>query len=281
VIPEVVSVRDPQPGWRMPARCPVCGGEVVREEPYVAHRCINPFCAAQRLERLRHFSSRGAMDIDGLGYSTLQQLIDRELVKDPSDLYRLTMEQLGGLERFAQKSAENLYNRLQGSRTPALGRLLYGLGIPQVGEATATLLAAEFGTLDRLRTAGETELLAVESVGPSMAKEISHFFGGPGGELVDRLIEVGVRPREVAGPAQGPLSGKTFVFTGTLGGITRTEAEGLVRSLGAKAVGTVSSKTHYVVAGEAAGSKLEKAQRLKVPVLDEEGFRRLIDEAAS
>jgi DNA ligase (NAD+) len=221
------------------------------------------------------------MDIDGLGYSTLQQLIDRELVKDPSDLYRLTMEQLGGLERFAQKSAENLYNRLQGSRTPALGRLLYGLGIPQVGEATATLLAAEFGTLDRLRTAGETELLAVESVGPSMAKEISHFFGGPGGELVDRLIEVGVRPREVAGPAQGPLSGKTFVFTGTLGGITRTEAEGLVRSLGAKAVGTVSSKTHYVVAGEAAGSKLEKAQRLKVPVLDEEGFRRLIDEAGS
>jgi DNA ligase (NAD+) len=265
----------------MPARCPVCGGEVVREEPYVAHRCINPFCAAQRLERLRHFASRGAMDIDGLGYSTLQQLIDRELVKDPSDLYRLTMEQLVGLERFAQKSAENLYNGLQSSRTPALGRFLYGLGIPQVGEATGTLLAAEFGGLDRLRSAGETELLAVESVGPSMAREISHFFQGPGGELVDRLLEAGVRPREVAGPAQGPLSGKTFVFTGTLGGITRTEAEELVRSLGAKAVGTVSSKTYYVVAGEAAGSKLEKAQRLKVPVLDEEGFRRLIDEAAS
>jgi DNA ligase (NAD+) len=281
VIPEVVSVRDPQPGWRMPARCPVCGGEVVREEPYVAHRCINPFCAAQRLERLRHFASRGAMDIDGLGYSTLQQLIDRQLVKDPSDLYRLTMEQLVGLERFAQKSAENLYTRLQSSRTPALGRFLYGLGIPQVGEATATLLAAEFGGLDRLRSAGETELLAVESVGPSMAREISHFFQGPGGELVDRLLEVGVRPREVAGPAQGPWSGKTFVFTGTLGGITRTEAEELIRSLGGKAVGTVSSKTHYVVAGEAAGSKLEKAQRLKVPVLDEEGFRRLIDEAGS
>ncbi|HEY4867986.1 MAG TPA: NAD-dependent DNA ligase LigA [Candidatus Dormibacteraeota bacterium] len=281
VIPEVVSVRDPQPGWRMPARCPVCGGEVVREEPYVAHRCINPFCPAQRLERLRHYASRGAVDIDGLGYSTLQQLIDRELVKDPSDFYRLTVDQLLGLERFAEKSAENLYKRLQDSRTPQLGRFLYGLGIPQVGEATANLLAADFGQLDRLRSAGEAELLAVEGVGPSMAREISHFFQGPGGELIDRLLEVGVRPQESAPTAPGPLSGKTFVFTGTLGGITRPEAEELVRSLGGKAASGVSSKTDYVVAGEAAGSKLDKAHRLKVSVIDEAAFQRLIEESRS
>jgi DNA ligase (NAD+) len=221
------------------------------------------------------------VDIDGLGYSTLQQLIERDLVKDPSDLYRLTMDQLVGLDRFAQKSAENLYNRLQGSRNPQLGRFLYALGIPQVGEATANLLAADFGQLDRLRGAGEAELLGVEGVGPSMAREISHFFQGPGGELIDRLLEVGVHPQEGAAAEPGPLSGKTFVFTGTLGGITRPEAEELVRSLGGKAASGVSSKTDYVVAGEAAGSKLEKARRLKVPVIDEASFQRLIDESRS
>src|SRR2546430_6028990 len=124
VIPEVVSVNDPKPGWRMPERCPVCGGEVVREEPYVAHRCINPFCPAKGLERLRHFASRGAMNVDGLGYSTLQQLIDRKLVEDPSDLYRLTVDQLVDLDRFAQQSADNLHAQIQGSRSPTLGRFL-------------------------------------------------------------------------------------------------------------------------------------------------------------
>jgi DNA ligase (NAD+) len=252
---------------------------VVREEPYVAHRCINPFCAAQRLERLRHFASRGAMDIDGLGYSTLQELVERELVKDPSDLYRLTMEQLLSLERFAQKSAENLFKRIQDSRTPVLGRFLYALGIPQVGEATGTLLAAEFGRLEHLRSAGEQDLDAVEGIGPSMAREIALFFRGPGGELVDRLLEAGVRPQEAGPPADGPLTGKSFVFTGTLERITRTEAEELVSSLGGKAAGSVSSKTDYVVAGAAAGSKLERARRLKVPVIDEEDFFKLLGES--
>jgi DNA ligase (NAD+) len=259
----------------MPERCPVCGGEVVREEPYVAHRCINPFCPAQRLERLRHFAARGAMDIDGLGTSTLQQLIDRELVEDPSDLYRLSAEQLAELDRFAQKSAENLHGQLQASRTPALGRFLYALGIPQVGEATAVLLAADFGSLERLRAATEEDLLRVEGVGPSMAREIKHFFEGPGGELIDRLLQAGVRPQEGVRPTEGPLSGKAFVFTGTLSQLTRDEAEELVRSLGGKPTSSVSSKTDYVVAGEAAGSKLEKAHRLKVPVLTEEEFLQL------
>src|SRR2546425_3361491 len=218
----------------MPERCPVCGGEVVREEPYVAHRCITPFCPAQRLERLRHFAGRGAMNIDGLGYSTLQQLTDRKLVEDPSDLYRLSVDQLVELDRFALKSAENLYAQLQNSLTPTLGRFLYALGIPQVGEATAILLAGEFGTLDRLRSAAEEDLLRVEGVGPSMAREIGHFFDGPGGELSDRLLQAGVRPHEGAGPTEGPLSGKSFVFTGTLSRMSRDEAEQLVRSLGGK-----------------------------------------------
>ena len=276
VIPEVVSVAEPRPGWRMPATCPVCGGEVVREEPYVAHRCINPFCPIQRLERLRHFAARGAMDIDGMGTATLQQLVDREMVREPADLYGLTVEDLKGLERFAEKSAQNLFNQVQASRTPPLGRFLYALGIPQVGEATADLLAAEFGALDRLRAAPEEELLQVEGVGPSMAREIHHFFEGQGGELIDHLLAAGVRPRAAEQRTEGPLTGRTFVFTGTLNRMTRPEAEELVRSLGGKAGSSVSSKTHYLVAGEAAGSKLEKAQRLKVAVLTEDEFFALI-----
>jgi DNA ligase (NAD+) len=276
VIPEVVSVSDPRPGWRMPATCPVCGGEVVREEPYVAHRCINPFCPIQRLERLRHFAARGAMDIDGMGTSTLLQLTDREMVREPADLYGLTVDDLRGLERYAEKSAQNLFNQVQASRTPPLGRFLYALGIPQVGEATADLLAAEFGSLDRLRAASEDDLLRVEGVGPSMAREIHHFFEGQGGELIDHLMAAGVRPQEAEERAEGPLSGKTFVFTGTLNRMTRPEAEELVRSLGGKAGSSVSSKTQYLVAGEAAGSKLDKAQRLKVPVLTEDEFLALI-----
>jgi len=276
VIPEVVSVRDPRPGWRMPARCPVCGGEVVREEPYAAHRCINPFCPAQRLERLRHFASRGALDIDGMGMSTLQQLMDRDLVKEPADFYRLTVENLKGLERFAEKSAQNLFSQLEGSRTPALSRFLFALGIPQVGGATGDLLAGHFGALDRLRSATVEQLLEVEGVGPNMAREIRLFFDGHGGELIDHLLAAGVRPQEAEAPAEGPLTGKTFVFTGTMTRMARPQAEELVRSLGGRAAGTVSSKTDYVVAGEAAGSKLDKAQRLKVPVLTEDGFLELI-----
>ena len=275
VIPEVVSVVDPRPGWRMPETCPVCGGEVVREEPYVAHRCINPFCSAQRLEVLRHFAARGAMDIDGMGTSTLQQLLQREMVREPADLYRLTLEDLKGLERYAEKSAQNLVQQLEASRTPPLGRFLYALGIPQVGEATADLLAGEFGSLERLRGASEEDLLRVEGVGPSMAREIRLFLDGHGGELIDHLLEAGVRPQEAEAPAEGPLTGRTFVFTGTLSRMTRPEAEELVRSLGGKAGSGVSSKTDYLVAGEAAGSKLEKAQRLKVAVLTEDEFLAL------
>jgi DNA ligase (NAD+) len=276
VIPEIVSVKDPKPGWKMPAKCPVCGGDVVREEPYIAHRCINPFCAAQRLERLRHFASRGALNIEGLGYATLGQVIDRGWVEDPSDLYRLSKEQVVQLEGFAEKSGQNLIERIADSRRPQLGRFLYSLGIPQVGEATAELLAAEFGTIEKLRKASEEELQRVEGVGPSMAKEVHLYFEGHGAQLVGKLLAAGVQPQAVEAPGEGPLTGKTFVFTGTLETMSRPDAEALVRRLGGKAASSVSSKTSYVVAGPNAGSKLEKAQKLKLAILDEEQFLALM-----
>jgi DNA ligase (NAD+) len=277
VIPEIVSVKDPKPGWKMPDRCPVCGGEVVREEPYIAHRCVNPLCAAQRMERLRHFASRLAMNIEGLGYSTVEQVLEKKLAEEPADLYRINVEQWQSLEHFGPKSAENMVTRLEATRNPTLARFLYSLGINQVGEATAEILAAELGSLDRVRGASVEDLQSVEGVGPSMATEIAHFFAGHGGELVQHLLDVGVVPQEAAGRGVGPLTGKTFVFTGTMEGMSRPDAEALVRLLGGKAVGSVSAKTDYVVAGPGAGSKLEKAEKLKVPVLSEEEFRTMID----
>jgi DNA ligase (NAD+) len=276
VIPEIVSVKDPKTGWKMPARCPVCGGEVLREEPYIAHRCINPLCPAQRMERLRHFASRLAMNIEGLGYSTVEQVLEKKLAEEPADLYRITAEQWQELEHFGPKSAENMVARLAGARNPSLGRFLYSLGIPQVGEATAEILAAELGALDRVLTSSEEELRAVEGIGPNMATEIRHFFAGHGGELVQHLLDVGVQPGEAAPRGDGPFTGKTFVFTGTLETMTRPDAEALVRTLGGKAAGSVSTKTDYVVAGPGAGSKLERAEKLKVPVLSEQEFVELV-----
>jgi DNA ligase (NAD+) len=281
VIPEIVGVKKPRSDWKMPERCPVCGGEVVREEPYIAHRCINPFCPAQRMERLRHFASRLAMNIEGLGYSTVEQVLERKLAEEPADLYRIGAEQWQGLEHFGPKSAENMVARLTGARNPTLARFLYSLGIPQVGEATAEVLAAELGSLDRVRSASEEELRSVEGIGPSMATEIHHFFAGHGGELVQHLLDVGVQPQEAEARGEGPFSGKTFVFTGTLETMTRPAAEALVRSFGGKAAGSVSAKTDYVVAGPGAGSKLEKAEKLKVPVLSEQEFAELVKQPAS
>ena len=274
VIPEIVSVKKPKPGWKMPAKCPVCGGDVVREEPYIAHRCINPFCGAQRLERLRHFAA--VVDIEGLGYATLTQLIDRGAVEDPSDLYRLSKDQLLQLDGFADRSAQNLLDRIAASKQPSFGHFLFALGIPQVGEATAELLAADFGAIARLRDAGEEDLQRVEGVGPSMAREVHLYFEGPGAKLVEKLLAVGVEPQAAEEIGDGPFTGKTFVFTGTLETMSRPDAEAVVRRLGGKSAGSVSSKTDYVVAGPGAGSKLEKAQKLKLSILDEEQFKALL-----
>ncbi|TME41746.1 MAG: NAD-dependent DNA ligase LigA [Chloroflexi bacterium] len=274
VIPEIVSVKKPKAGWKMPAKCPVCGGEVVREEPYIAHRCINPFCGAQRLERLRHFAA--VMDIEGLGYATLTQVIDRGAVEDPSDLYRMTKDQVIELDGFADKSAQNLVDRIAASARPELWRFLFALGIPQVGEATAQLLAADFGSVERVGGASEDDLRRVEGIGPNMAHEVQAYFQGPGGQLVKKLLAVGIAPQAVEAASDGPFTGKTFVFTGTLEFMSRPDAEALVRKLGGKAVGGVSAKTDYVVAGPGAGSKLEKAQKLKLNILDEEQFKALL-----
>ena len=274
VIPEIVSVKKPKRGWKMPKRCPVCKGEVVREEPYIAHRCVNPFCGAQQLQRLGLWA--GWADIDGLGNVTLTQLVERGWVKDPSDFYRLTKEQLLQLEGFADRSAEKLLQAITRTKAPELARFIGGLGIPQVGEATAIQLANQFGSIERLRAAGEAELLEVEGVGGSMAKEIAAFFRGHGAELVQRLLDAGVHPQESEAVGVGPLTGKTFVFTGTLETMSRPDAEALVRKLGGKPASAVSAKTNYVVAGPGAGSKLDKAQRLKVPILDEQQFADLI-----
>jgi len=274
VIPEIVSVKDPKQGWKMPKKCPVCGGEVVREEPYIAHRCINPFCGAQRLERLRHFAA--VMDVEGLGYATLTQVIDRGVVEDPSDLYRMSKDQVIQLEGFADKSAQNLVDRIGASRRPDLWRFLFALGIPQVGEATAQLLAADFGSIENLREATEEDLQRVEGVGPNMAGEVRRYFQGHGAKLVQKLLAVGVEPQAAEAVGDGPFAGKTFVFTGTLETMSRPDAEALVRKLGGKPTGSVSSKTDYVVAGPGAGSKLEKAQKLKLTVLDEEQFKALL-----
>src|SRR2546426_5726239 len=197
VIPEIVSVKKPKPGWKMPTNCPVCGGDVVREEPYIAHRCINPFCGAQRLERLRHYAA--VVDIEGLGYATLTQLIERGAIEDPSDLYRLSKDQLVELDGFADKSAQNLLDRIAASSRPELGHFLYALGIPQVGEATATMLAADFGTIQQLQSATEEDLRRVEGVGPSMAREVHMYFQGPGATLVKKLLAAGVEPSEAEG----------------------------------------------------------------------------------
>jgi DNA ligase (NAD+) len=274
VIPEIVSVKEPRPGWRMPTKCPVCGGDVVREEPYIAHRCINPFCGAQRLENLRNFAA--VMDIEGLGYATLTQVIDRDIVKDPSDLYRLTKDQVKELDGFAEKSAQNLVDRIAASRRVELWRFLCALGIPNVGDATARLLANDFGTVQHIASATEDDLRRVEGIGPNMAAEIRRYFEGHGVELLEKLLAVGVEPLPVEAVTDGPFTGKTFVFTGTLETMSRPDAEALVRKLGGKAAGSVSAKTDYVVAGPGAGSKLEKAQKLKVTILDEEQFKALL-----
>src|SRR5438105_1083715 len=206
----------------------------------------------------------------------VKPVVDRGVVEDPSDLYRMSKDQVIQLEGFADKSAQNLVDRIGASRRPDLWRFLFALGIPQVGEATAQLLAADFGSIENLREATEEDLQRVEGVGPNMAGEVRRYFQGHGAKLVQKLLAVGVEPQAAEAVGDGPFAGKTFVFTGTLETMSRPDAEALVRKLGGKPAGSVSSKTDYVVAGPGAGSKLEKAQKLKLTVLDEEQFKALL-----
>ena len=284
VIPQVIERVD-EPGraraddasWEVPTVCPSCGTTLIERGPFVV--CPNAFdCPAQRVGRLVHYASREALDIEGLGAETARQLVDEGLVAQPAQLYDLTVDQLTPLEGFATKSATNLIGAIQASRTPPLRRFIYSLGIPEVGTTVAATLALEFRTFNALREASEDRLQGVEGIGPKMAEQIAGFFAHrQTARRLDLLLEQ-VHPAPEAGaPAgSGPLAGLRFVFTGTLSRYSREEAERLVQRHGARATGSVSAKTSYVVAGDDAGSKRARAEKLKVPVLDEDTFLALL-----
>lgn len=274
VIPKVVRVVRPgehRRPFRMPDACPVCGGQVVRQEGEAASRCINTNCPARLKESIRHFAARGVMDIDGLGEALVDQLVDRGLVKSIADLYDLKLEQLVELERMGEKSASKILANVERSREKPLARVLWGLGIPFVGERTAQILADTFGSLDRIAQADEETLQQAEEVGPKVARSIYQFFREPHNrELVERLRKVGLRfEQETVNKKTGALAGLTFVLTGTLPHLTREQAKARIEAAGGKVASSVSRKTDYVVAGAEAGSKLDKARELGIPVIDE------------
>jgi DNA ligase (NAD+) len=283
VIPEIVRVIvESRPAgsrpWEMPKQCPACGTPVVREEGEAITRCPNPTCPAKTVSRLRHFASRLAMDIEGLGVETSTQLTETGLVKTPADLYRLRHEQLVGLDRFADLSARNLLAAIEASKTRPLRHVIYALGIRMVGEATAVSLARRFGSLEALMNASVEELQSVRDVGPEVAGQIHDFLALPDQrEMIHQLLAAGVRPQaEAAAAAAGPLAGKTVVLTGTLAQYSREAAKAEIERRGGRVSGSVSRKTDLVVAGDDAGSKLKKAQELGVRVVDENGFRELL-----
>ena len=285
--PAQVLPRSPYvPNFHMPRQCPVCASAVQREKGQVNHRCTGGlFCAAQRKEALLHFAHRRAMDIEGLGDKLVDQLVEAQLVRTLPDLYRLTLEQLSGLDRMAEKSALNLLAALEKSKSTTLARFLFGLGIRQIGEATAKDLAKHFGTLDAIIAASEEQLLEVNDVGPIVAHSIRTFLDQPHNlEVLEQLRgECGIHWPE-GPPAEKPpqlLAGKTVVLTGTLPTMGRDEAKDLLEAAGATVAGSVSKKTSYVVAGADAGSKLAKAEELGVPVLDEAGLLALLKGPAS
>ena len=285
VIPEVVSVvpdrrREDARPVQLPERCPVCGSRVLRVEGEAVARCTGGFtCSAQRQEALRHFASRRALDIEGLGERMIEQLVERDQVKSPADLYALTLPQLAQLERMGEKSAANLLAAIEKSKQTTLPRLLYGLGIRDVGEATALALARHFGSLERLMSADERTIQQVPDVGPVVAAHIAAFFASEEHlRVINALRDKGVTwpDLEPAPRSTGSLTGRTFVITGTLSSMTREQAQEALTARGAKVTASVSKKTSYIVAGGEAGSKLARAEELGVPVLDEQQFLDLL-----
>jgi DNA ligase (NAD+) len=264
----------------MPTECPVCGSAIERSGDEAVARCTGGlFCPAQRKQSFQHFASRRAMDIEGLGDKLVDQLVESGLVSTVADLYRLEKEQIAGLERMGEKSAENLITELEKSKRPDLDRLLYALGIREVGEVTARSLAMHFRSMEALQGASEEELVEVADVGPVVAGHVHAFFQEPHNlEVIRALGDAGVRwvAPEIPAGAQ-PLKGQTWVLTGTLS-MPRIRAKNLLESLGAKVSGSVSGKTSVVLAGEAAGSKLAKAEKLGVEIIDEEAFIALMKE---
>jgi DNA ligase (NAD+) len=284
VIPEVVRVvkhvSDDAPQVELPSACPVCGSEVIQEEGEAVARCTGGFtCRAQRQEALRHFASRRAMDIEGLGDKLIEQLVEQDLVKSPADLYTLTPEQLSGLERMGEKSAAKLVQAINKSKDTTLPRFLFALGIRDVGEATALALAQHFGRLEKLLDAGADEIQQVQDVGPVVAAHVAAFIASSDHrKVIARLQREGVAWADVVRPSvEGqPFAGMTFVITGALDSMSREEAQEALTALGAKVSGSVSKKTRYLVAGADPGSKLKKATELGVEVLDEAQFSVLL-----
>ncbi len=282
VIPEVVEVIEEKRNgsereFVMPDKCPECGSDIEQLEGEAVARCIGIICPVQILRRIQHFASREAMDIDGMGPSLVQRLLDSKLISDPGDLYPLTAQDLLNIERMGEKSAQNIVNAIENSKSRTLARLIFGLGIRHVGERTAQALAEHFGSLDALEVASIDDLASVVDVGPVIATSINRFFSQDETKRVlTKLRQAGVATEaEKTQPVQSPISGKTFVFTGGLETMTRGEAEELVLKLGGKASSSVSRNTDLVVAGEKAGSKLEKARQLEVNVLSEAEFRKM------
>jgi DNA ligase (NAD+) len=281
VIPHVLKVVKhgaAEKPFKMPKQCPVCGMGIHRAVDEVAYRCVNVSCAARRRESFLHFAGRHAMNIDGLGEKIVDQLIERNLVKDFADLYKLEIETLAGLERMAEKSARNLWNQIEASKKNSLARLVYAIGIPFVGERTAQLLAAYFGSMDKLAAATVEQLMEVGEVGPKIAEGVREFFSEAANrKLIEHLQAAGVNMQEERPTlVDAKFAGKSFVFTGTLANRSREEAEALVAAHGGKSGSSVSKNTSYVVVGADPGSKYDKAKVLNVPILDEAGFDGLL-----
>lgn len=290
VIPEIVEpIVSRRTGkekiFSMPTRCPVCGSEVIKPEGEAMHRCTNTACPSQALERIKHFVSRGAMDIDGVGDKLCQALFEAGLIKDAADLYYLTKEQLLGLERMADKSASNVLNSIEESKDRSLARVIFALGITHVGEQYAELLAEQFHSIDQLAKATQEELSAIPSIGPKIAESIVAFFRQEGNrQIIEKLrkadVRLGREKVKEAKPKKLPLAGLEFVLTGKLESLSRSEAEAKIKALGGKAGSDVTKKTSYVVVGADPGSKLAKAEKLGVKTLSEAEFLKMLDKAA-
>lgn len=283
VIPEVVKpIQEKRTGnelkFRMPEKCPSCGSKIIKEEGEVAYRCINASCSAQVKERIRHFSLRGAMDIEGLGEKFIDQLVDRGLVKDMADLYYLKTEHFFHLDRMGTKLAENLYNAIQNSKEKSFDRFLFALGIRHVGEHLARVLAREFTSIENLTRATEERLLKIKEIGGEIAKSIVEFFANKDNQkLIEKLLQAGLKIKGVEkSKGESPFRDKTIIFTGELKSMSRDEAQRLVEEMGGRAASSVSKKTDFVIAGPGAGSKLEQAKKLGVQIIDEEEFLKML-----
>lgn len=287
IIPKVLNVikskrTGKEKSFKPPTHCPVCGGEISRVEGEVVARCVAADCAAQLMGRLLHFASRRAMRIEGLGEVLVVQLVEAKLVKDVGDLYSLTLEQVSGLPRMAKKSATNLLEQIEASKSRDLGQLIYALGLRHVGERTAGILAHHFGSLEKLAKATTEELDDIPEIGLTVAQSVRDWFDDDGNrELCDRLRGVGVKTeleKTSANELDERFAGKQFVLTGKMEGFTRDEARALIEARGGRVNSSVSKKTDYVIAGEEAGSKLDKATELGVTVMDEAGFKKLMSD---